>query len=127
LADRGQVDEAVAHYREAIRLKPEDPKPYNNLAWTLATHPDRKVRDGAEAVELAERGCTLSEGKDPNLLDTLAAAFAELGRFAEAVETAQRAISLAASVGSNELVSQMENRLRNYRQGRPYRETRPVP
>ena len=118
----GKPDEAIIHYREAIRLKPEDPKPYNNLAWILATHPDPRLRDGAEAIELAERACKLSKDKDPNLLDTLAAAYAEAGRFSEAISIVQQAISLAVSAGSMELVPELEKRLKLYKTGSPYRE-----
>jgi len=127
LASLGKPDEAILHYREAIRLKPEDPKPYNNLAWIRATHPDPRLRDGPEAVDLGKRACELSRSKDPNLLDTLAAAYAEAGRFPEAIAASQEAIALAASLGSKETVPELERRLEGYKEGRPYREHHPPP
>jgi tetratricopeptide (TPR) repeat protein len=127
LSQRGRFDEAVVSYQEALRLKPDDLNACNNLAWIRATHPDPKLRDGAEAVELAERASELRNEKDPNLLDTLADAYAEAGRFDEAVATTQEAISLATSRGPKELVAQLEKRLESYKRGRPYREHLPSP
>jgi len=122
LAGQGRLDEAIPHYQEAIHLKPDDPRPYNNLAWIRATHPDPGFRSGAEAVRLAERACELSRHRDPNLLDTLAAAYAEAGRFPEAVATAQKAAEMALSAGWKELASEIEKQLKHFKEGRPYRE-----
>ena len=104
-------------------MSPDDPSSYNNLAWIRATHPDPGLRDGAEAVELAERACELRGEKEVNLLDTLAAAYAEAGRFPEAVATLEEAISLAASRGLAEQAQELGKRLQGYRAGRPYRDT----
>jgi len=122
LADEGRHGEAIEHYREAIRLNPEDPSSYNNLAWIRATHPDPLLRNGVEAVELAERACNLWAKREPNLLDTLAAAYAETDRFSEAIATLQEAISLAATGTPRERMSDLERRLQGYRAGHPYRE-----
>ena len=67
----------------------------NCLAWVLATCPEASVRNGAEAVELARRAVKLSDGREPAILGTLAAAYAEAGRFPEAVQTARKALELA--------------------------------
>jgi len=123
LATNGEIDDAIRHYREAIRLQPQDPGPYNNLAWIRATHPDPRFRDGREAVPLAEKACEFSEQKDPYLLDTLAAAHAEAGRFSDAITTAEKALSLAASAAASQLVLELEKRLQGYRVGKPYRDT----
>ena len=125
LSSLGRPDEAILHYREVIRLKPDDPRPYNNLAWIRATHPDPRLRDGAEAVELGKRACELSHSKDPHFLDTLAAAYAEAGRFSLAITTLQEAIDLTVSLGLNESVADLERRLEGYKEGRPYREHHP--
>ena len=122
LAGQGRLEEAIPHYEGAIRLGPDDPRPYNNLAWIRATHPDPGFRNGAEAVRLAERACELSGQRDPNLLDTLAAAYAEAGRFPEAVATAQKAAEMALSAGWKELASGIEKQLQHFKEGRPYRE-----
>ena len=86
----GRFDEAILHYQKAVRIDPDDPRPNNNLAWARASHPDRRLRDGSEAVELAERACDLTKHKDPNFLDTLAAAYAERGEWEKAYDLYRR-------------------------------------
>jgi tetratricopeptide (TPR) repeat protein len=122
LAEEGKHEEAIDHYREAIRLRPNDPSSYNNLAWIRATHPDPKLRKGVEAVRLAQKACQLWGRGEVDLLDTLAAAFAEAGRFSEALATLEEAISLATSAGLKEKTEELERRLQGYRAGHPYRQ-----
>ena len=124
LMSQGKFDEAITHYQEAIRIDPDDPKPTNNLAWARATLPDPRLRDGEEAVNLAESACELAQHKDHDLLDTLAAAYAEAGRFPEAIATLEEAISLARSAGQLDSLREFEARLRGYKEGRPYRQNR---
>jgi Flp pilus assembly protein TadD len=119
---QGKSDEAIRHYEEALRIRPDDPRPYNNLAWIRATHPEARFRDGAEAVELAEKACELWGYTEPIFLGTLGAAYAENGRFSEAVSTLQKAISLAMSAGRKELVEDLKKSLKAYKAGRTYRE-----
>ena len=90
-----RAKEAVPHYREAIRLYPEHALALNNLAFILATHPDPKVRNGEEAVRLAEKACRLTKNRIYKALETLAAAYAEVGRFEEAIEVAEKAKKMA--------------------------------
>ena len=78
---------------------PTGPEVHNNLAWLLATHPSAEFRNGAEAVPLAERACQLTGGTNLAMLATLAAAYAEAGRFPEAVSTQQKVCDLAAAQG----------------------------
>ena len=118
----GRLAEASGHFREAVRLKPDRPAPLNDLAWILATCADADVRDASEAVELAERASELTGHKDAAILDTLAAAYAEAGRFDQAVTTARAAITLAGKVQAKELAEAIGKRLELYRQERPYRE-----
>ena len=122
LALEGKADQAAAQYREALRLRPRYPKALNNLAWLLATQPDPRLRNGEEALQLARRATDLAEDNDPGMLDTLAAAYAELGQFAEAVKVAEWAAQLAQSAGQNELARQIQARLQGYRSSQPYRE-----
>ncbi len=89
LAGRGQIEEAIEHYRQTLKVKPDHEEALNNLAWLRATCPEASFRDGAEAVKWAQRLMELSGDRDANVLDTLAAAYAEAGRFSEAVQTAQ--------------------------------------
>jgi Flp pilus assembly protein TadD len=137
LAHLGKADEAIPHYREAIRLEPARPEPMNNLAWLLATSPRREVRDGGQAVSLAERSCEIAGRTNLWFLSTLAAAYAEAGQFTNAVSTQERVCQLAAAQRSTTLLSasvtspqqavssaQLESfrqRRELYRGGSPYR------
>jgi spermidine synthase len=122
LADRGQTDEAIREYREALRLVPENLTALNNLAWLLVTAPDVLFRDRAEAVRMAEQACRQTHRKDPALLDTLAAAYAAAGRFDEAVLTAEEASRLALAAEAKTLADAIGARLELYRSSRSYSE-----
>ena len=85
-------------------------------------HPDPQVRDGAQAVELAERACRLTQSSQPGALRTLAVAYAETGRFAEAVRSAQEAQRLAEAAGQTEFARGNQQLLELFQAGQPYRE-----
>ena len=121
-AGRGKIEEAIPHYQAAIGLKPDWLEALNNLAWILATQRDEKLRNGAEAVRLATRAVELTKTNNPGALDTLAAAYAEAGRFPEAVQTARRAVATAAAARQNDLAAQIQSRLELYQAVRAYRE-----
>ena len=72
----GNYEKAVSHWRKALELKDDYVGVLNDLAWVLATHADENLRNPAEAVELSERACELTDYKDPLILDTLSAAYA---------------------------------------------------
>ena len=118
----GKLAEAVAHNREALRLEPTLRSARNNLAWLLATSPDASLRDPAEALRFAEG--LRDEAREPsaNLLDTLAAAYARVGRMADAVSTARRASELATEAQQPELAAEITSRLALYESGQAYRE-----
>ena len=80
-------------------------------------------RDGVRAVQLAERACTLTAYKDAVFLDTLAAAYAEAGRFHQALQSAQKAVELALAKGHAELARDIEKRMQLYKAGKPFYET----
>ncbi len=101
---------------------PDSPRMLDELAWLLATHPDPKVRDGQEATRLAERANVLTDRQVPALLDTLAAAYAEAGKFPAAVSTAEEALTLARSTGDTDGGTLSEKILATVRQHQPYRE-----
>jgi Flp pilus assembly protein TadD len=122
---RGETSAAVDFYREFLRLKPDDEKVCNNLAWILATNPDPKLRDGATAVRLAEHACELSQYKETVFIGTLAAGYAEVGRFQEAVATAQKAVELARLTGQKELEQKNRELLNVYAEKKAYHEERP--
>jgi Flp pilus assembly protein TadD len=113
---------AVAHLREAVRLRPDWAEPLNALAWVLATDSNAQIRDGAEAVRLAEKAVALSQGRQPVVLNTLAAAFAEAGRFDDATNAAANAAELARQSGRINLAAQIQSALELYQQHRAYRQ-----
>ena len=124
-----RVPEAVLQYEQVLRLKPEDAqasqqlgRARSKLVWMLATAADASIRDGVRAVALAESANRTVGGKDPWILDTLAAAYAEAGRFEDAVRTAEAAIELANGAGQAEQARRIKERLELYQAGRPYRE-----
>ena len=113
--------EAIRHLEHALRIKPEYAESQNKLARMLATADNPDLRDGVTAVRLAQRIVELSGPRRPDFLDTLAAAYAEAGRWPEAVATAEEAVVLAQSASRNTLAAQIQSRLDLYRGGRPYR------
>jgi tetratricopeptide (TPR) repeat protein len=116
----GSEKDAIADYEQAIRTSGEDPLPRNTLAWLLATSSDASIRDGNRAVELANEAVRLSRGKDPNYLRTLAAAYAEAGRFSEAKKNAQQALQSAEILGNRSLVNALRDEIALYDLGLPY-------
>ena len=122
LARLGQHEEAIAQYRQALRLNPNHAMTLNNLARLLATSKDERLRSSAEAIRLASRACELTDDRDPVKLDTLAMAYADTGRYPEAIQTAQRAIDLAVTTGTQELAGEIRAQLELYGLGKPYRE-----
>jgi protein O-mannosyl-transferase len=122
LSARNDVKEAVAQYRKALNLNPKMPLALNNLAWLLASDPDPNNRNGKEAVELSEEACKLVNYEQPFYMGTLAAAYAEAGRFADAVNMAERARDLARSRGVEIVAQRNEELLKLYRAGQPYHE-----
>src|SRR5262245_18884644 len=116
--DLGQFDKAVADYTQACTLAPDDADAHNALAWILATCPQAACRNGEKAVEHATLACKLTDHKDAINLDTLAAAYAESGKYKEAVEWQKRAIAAAADADDRE---EFQERLRLYQAGKPFR------
>lgn len=124
LFQQGDVEAAIAEWREVLKRQP-DSYAQNSLAWVLATYPDSSIRDGAKAVELARKALELSEGNSATLLRTLAAAYAESGRFSEAIETAQGAQRLAIAQENPQLANEFEREIAQYRKGLPLRASPP--
>jgi Flp pilus assembly protein TadD len=122
LLHQGKVEQAIANYQAAIKLKPNNVAFLNNLAWLLATCPEARLRDGQEAVELAERACQLTDYKQPSLIGTLAAAYAEAGRFDEAVVMSEKARDLAQALGQRALELRNQELLQLFQAHQAYRE-----
>ncbi len=122
LSGQRQAREAMTEYRKALALDDQLLMAYNNLAWMLAAHPDPQIRNGQEAVGLAERACQLTDDQQPFYLGTLAAAYAEAGRFKDAIATAEKARDLARKTGLENVAQRNEQLLELYRADRPYHE-----
>ncbi len=121
LAGRGRFDEALAQFRRALEFKPNDADAQNNLAWLLATCPADSLRNGAAAIEHAQRANQLCGGGRADVLNTLAAAYAEAGRFPEAVAAARKALELAAQQNHRDWVDVLRARIALYEAGKPCR------
>jgi tetratricopeptide (TPR) repeat protein len=122
LAIKGEFQDAIEHYNEALRLRPDSPDVLNNLAWLLATCTDAHIRDGAQAVKHAGRACELTHYNMTPFVGTLAAAYAEAGRFDDAIATAQKACTLASKSGEQDLLRRNQELLVLYRTHQPYHE-----
>jgi Flp pilus assembly protein TadD len=116
-----QVSEAVAEFKLAVGLRPDWPEALNNLAWLLATYGDPQIRDGTNAVILAERACALTRETNVWMLSTLAAAYAEAGRFSEAIRTQEKTCSVGTLQHPDKAES-FRQRLDLYRAQKPYRQ-----
>ncbi|MEA2709497.1 MAG: protein O-mannosyl-transferase, partial [Phycisphaerales bacterium] len=120
MAGLGYEVAATDQLREANFLRRDWFDALRSLAWLLATSPEPKVRNGAQAVIVAERANQLTGYENPVALDTLAAAYAEAGRFDNAIATAARAEQIARSAGQNDLADRFAKRLELYRSGKPF-------
>jgi tetratricopeptide (TPR) repeat protein len=127
LLQKGSVAEAITHFQKALQIKPDSVEAQNTLAWVLATAPQASLRNGPQAVALAQQANQLAGGENPIILRTLAAAYAEAGRFPKAVETAQRALQLAAPPSNPALADAIRSQLKLYQAGLPFHYTEPTP
>jgi protein O-mannosyl-transferase len=123
LAKVGRTGDAVTNYWKVLEIAPRHMHACNDLAWLLATYPSAALRNGTDAVVLARRAVQITESRDPNALDTLAAAYAEVKQFPKAVATLQQAVELAVAQGNRTLADELRTRLKLYQAGSPYRET----
>jgi len=121
LVMQGQWAEAVRGYRAALDLAPQDVVTLHRLAWLLATCPDDVVRNGTEALSLAQRACHLTDRNDPLALDALAAAHAEQGHYQQAEATIDAALRAARRQGAQAMIRGLAGRQAWYRTGKPLR------
>lgn len=119
---KGRIRDAIAQYRRALRIAPDNVAAQSNLAWLLATAADPSLRNGSEAVFLAERAESDSSRSQNHaiILRILAAAYAETGRFPEAKGTAEQALQAAEVQGNSALSNALRDELTLYELGLPY-------
>ena len=123
LSLQGRNAEAAAQWRTFLRLKPDQPQIMTSLAWLLATAPEDRVRSGKDAVELAQKAKELlGPHRDVAVLNALAAAYAETGRYGEAIQVAEEALALASAAGSQPLAAALQRRIACYRGNKPFRQ-----
>jgi tetratricopeptide (TPR) repeat protein len=122
LQDLGSEGEARDQYREASRLNPDWPQAANAMAWVLATDLAEARRDGPLALQLARQVCAAADDPPARFLDTLAAAYAEMGRFDDAVQAARRALAAAEVAGESELTREIQERLQRYENRQAFRQ-----
>jgi tetratricopeptide (TPR) repeat protein len=149
---RDRIEEAIAHYQESLAAYPDNSGTHNklglalfrtghpgaaiahwkmslrnfnseaNMAWIYATCPDPAMRDGAQALTLVQDAIQRSGERNPTILRTLAAAYAESGRFSEAITAAQEALDSANAQGNTALANDLRNDIDNYQKGVPLRD-----
>ena len=121
LLKEGRPVEAIGHWENAVANESDFVAALNNLAWVLAAFPEASIRNGDKALRLADRANQLSGSKDPAVLRTLAAAYAENGRFTEATVTAETGLQLANTQNNSALAKIFEGDLAHYRANAPVR------
>jgi len=122
LIQEGRVSEAITQWQETLAIEPDNGNAASNLAWVLATCPENSIRDGARAVELAEKAMRLSGSKIPMVFRVLAAAYAENGRYSDAIDTARRGADLANRTDNPALASELESNIALYQAGKRLRD-----
>ncbi|MFH1008654.1 MAG: tetratricopeptide repeat protein, partial [Candidatus Latescibacterota bacterium] len=118
---QGRYREAADLFQRWINHAPDHPRAILSYAWLLAVCPDADVRDGKEAIGLAEQVCRAGEYRSPGALGVLAAAYAEEGQYEKAVHYARNAVDMATASGKDELARQIAVQLELYGSHRPYR------
>ena len=127
LVQKGEFTQAITNYEMAISLRSDYVEAESNFAWILATANDGRLRNGERAVQLAEHANQLSRSSNILVLRTLAAAYAEIGRYPEAIQAAQTAVGLATASGNAEWVRILQAEVGLYQSGQPFRQNGQVP
>lgn len=120
LANQHHFDQAITRFRQAVRHQPDFVAALNKLAWYLAVSNDPLLRNPQEAVQWAEEACRLTRHQDVQVLQTLATAYAEVGRFGEALAATQHALEIARQNNQVQLVDQIQTQIEMYRNRRAH-------
>jgi len=115
LAREWRFGEAITHFEKSLAIAPETTATLHNFALLLASCPEKRFRNAARAVQLADKADRLSGRKNPLYAHTLAAAYAESGRFSEAITVAERGMQLAISRRDSALASKLSSDVDRYR------------
>lgn len=118
----GHGTEGLAYWKQALSKDPDNLQVLNDFAWVLATSSDSALRDGHAALPLAEHAVELTSAREPAILGTLAAVYAENGRFDKAIELDRQAVELATQQGNSTLAASLKTRLALYRDKTPARQ-----
>ena len=121
-ASKGEIREAISAWQQSLSFDPDNADAANNIGWVRASATDPDLRDGREALELAQRALQ-SGGENPVALRTLAAAQAENGQFAEAIATCRRGEELAQKNGDRAMAESLHNCAESFRRGEALRGT----
>jgi tetratricopeptide (TPR) repeat protein len=119
---KGKYDFAIADCSKALDISPTHADAYNQLAWILSACPDERYRNGKKAVDFSKKAVEIEE--KPAFLDTLAAAYAESGKFNDAIKAQERAMALFQGSEDDALLSQYRTRLETYKARKPWRDPR---
>ena len=122
LIQQGYVRDAIDQWQQALAIQPDNGNAASNLAWVFATCPEDSIRDGPRAVDLAQKAMLIAGGKIPMIYRVLAAAYAENGRFNDAIEAAERGAELSNSQDNPALASELESNIAFYQSGKPLRD-----
>lgn len=105
---RGDYQQALAEYRHALEVCPSDHLPLQRVAWSLSTVPNDQLRDGEVAIQYAHLACQLTDWRDVRCLATLAAAYAESGKFDEAIQSQERVVKLSSEEQREQAISRLQ-------------------
>jgi cytochrome c-type biogenesis protein CcmH/NrfG len=123
LLKQGHDAEAMPHFHDALRIEPDNFQMLIYIARVLAADENQQIRNGAEALVLATQASHLAGKAQSVAMDTLAMAYAETGRFDQAVQTGQEAVNLARAAGQKDAAAIMQQRLELYQKRQPWRES----
>lgn len=117
---QGEFEKALVHWNQALEIKPDWVSVLNNIAWVKAAYQDREIHNPKAAIRFAQKACELTGHTRPALLHTLSVAYAADGRFDEAIETAEKAMSQAEALNKQQLSKEIQAHLQLFKGGRAY-------